>query len=114
MANLEMYRANTKRWGLTVTTNGIAENLTGGLLFFTAKSSPAAADNILQKSIGSGITVTDALGGLATVKLDPADTVGLPDKPTKLSYDVEYQNASGEIYTIASGALTVFPDVTVR
>lgn len=110
---LTMYRGNTAKWDAAVTLGGAPVDLTGitGLWFTVKRSTDSAA--LFQKSIGSGITVTNAAGGLARITFSPADTTSLPPRQVPLEYDLEYESG-GEVYTLARGRLTVEPDITTR
>jgi len=112
--SLTMYRGNTKSFSVAVTQNGIAYDLDNAAgLYFTARKSPGAPV-LFSKSIGDGITVTNAAGGLATITLDPADTSGLASFPVKLAVDLELETDAGAIHTAYYDTLTVEPDITVR
>jgi len=55
-----------------------AFDLTGATeLTFTVRATAAAAANSIQKTLGSGVTITYAAGGLFEVVVDPADTTAL-------------------------------------
>lgn len=111
---LTMFRGNTKKWTAALKLGGLPLNLTGATgLWFTARRAPGANPPVFQKSIGAGIAVTDAAGGIASITLQPADTAGLPSQQVQLSYDLEYE-AGGEVYTVAAGRILVEPDITVR
>lgn len=116
MSRLTIFRGDTRRFAITVTRGGVAEDLAGASLWFTAKPSVEDADNgtdVIQKSIGAGITVTDEPGGLATVEILPADTEDYTQRVDRtLVYDVQLETASGDIETIDTGTLVVKPDVT--
>jgi hypothetical protein len=113
MGAIEMYRGNSKTWTLTVTNNSVPVDITSVDLYFTAKTAEDTATEVFQKTVGAGITITDGVGGIASVNLGPADTTGIPSRITKLFYDVEYDDGTN-IYTIDKGVLTINPDITVR
>ncbi len=111
--DLKMTRGDTKEFEFTVTKAGVAVNLTGALAWFTAKTSLTDLDlnAKIAKSVGFGITITDAPAGKAVVKILPIDTSSLPDKST-LVWDFQVKDALGNVTTAASGFLAVSPDVT--
>jgi hypothetical protein len=113
MGAIEMFRGNSKTWTLTVTNNSVPVDITSVDLYFTAKTSEDTTTQVFQKTVGAGITITDGVGGIASVKLEPTDTTGIPSRVTKLLYDIEYDNGT-DIYTIDKGTLTIKPDITVR
>jgi hypothetical protein len=88
-------------------------DLTGAGIWFTAKASQGASTVIFQKSVGSGITVTDAASGAGMIELVPGDTHGLGARTVRLYFDLEVELA-GAVYTVAAGRLVVEPDLTVR
>jgi len=46
-------------------------------LTFTVRLTASATANAIQKTLGSGVTITYALGGLFEVVVDPAETAAL-------------------------------------
>lgn len=112
--DLSMRRGDTLRIDHTVTQGGAALNLTGKTLRFTAKRSHADGDAaaVFTKMIGSGITVTNAVGGLASTTISPADTSGLPALAQLLVWDLQLVDGSN-VYTVETGTLLVSPDVSV-
>lgn len=118
MAILSMYRGDTKKLDFTITDPGQvgspAVNLTGKTLKFTLKRSVGDTDvnAITQKTIGSGIVVTNAAAGQCRVTLSPADTAGLTDtRKVILQWDLQLTDGA-EVTTVAAGQLTLTPDVT--
>lgn len=88
---------------------------TGKRFIMTAKYkySDADADAVFQKLSGTGITVSTATNGTATVSIDSTDTEHLPPAVTKLVWDVQMDNNPGDPITLERGTLTVYPDVTI-
>ncbi len=80
---------------------------------FTAKTSPGASAVVFQKTVGQGIMVTDAAGGVGVIELVPGDTEALGARTVRLYFDLEVEIA-GAVYTVAAGRLVVEPDLTVR
>lgn len=117
ITNLNMVRGSTLSFDFSVTNTatGLAENLTGGTLKFTAKWDFTDVDGsaVFQKTIGSGITVTNAAGGLANVTIAASDTTSLPATIVNLNYDLKYTDASSNVWPILYGLLTIVPNVTV-
>lgn len=100
-------------------TTGIGANLTGGSLWFTAKTAKGLADpGTFQKTVGAGITLlsqtsTVTRGG-ATVAIVPADTTGLSAAvDTLLYYDLKYKDVGGEEVIIETGTIRVQAVVTL-
>lgn len=110
-----MYRGDTAAWDFTVTEpDGTAVDLTGASgIRFTAKdrASDADADAVITRTVGDGVTVTNAAGGIVRVQLEAADTSAL-SAPLSLVYDLQLADASGGIYTVAAGRLEIKPDIS--
>jgi len=60
---------------------------------------------VMTKGIGTGITVTDPTGGVFYITLDPSDTTALLGS---YIWEVKITTATSELYTVATGILTVF------
>ena len=67
---------------------------------------------IIEKTVGSGIVVTDGPAGLISVFLEPADTQSLPSTVCRLPYDIEIIDQTGRTFTTEIGRLRVNPDVS--
>ena len=80
-------------------SDGSAIDLTGAsmafMLFLGSYDAESAA--LVTKTIGSGITLIDAVNGLARLQLNPADTSGL-DASRKYRFRCRTTLASGEIF----------------
>lgn len=100
-------------------------NLTGVQMWFTGKRNVLDADGaaIFQKTVGSGITIDNAIGGSARVVLNPADTNvlvppanlderSIPEWKGIIYYDVQVKTAGGDIFTTVKGRIHVTLDVT--
>jgi hypothetical protein len=118
---LSMYRGDTKVVQVTI-SNLTASGLTGYSYWFTAKNQYSDADlSAVIRKTGSQATPNDfttvTLGdavtsGVITCTINPADTNTLPDYDSQLEYDVQIEDASGHVTTVATGILTVKVDVT--
>jgi hypothetical protein len=113
IADIEVTRGDTPAWNLAVTQGGSPFDLTGCQLYLTAKNQIIDLDpGVFQLTIGSGITVTNAAGGLARVQLRRADTAALSTN-VSLVYDIQLSiPGTSETYTLVRGNLTVVQDVT--
>lgn len=107
---LTMRRGDERVIEVAVTLNGNAQSLAGKGLTFTAKRSFGGA-SVFTKTIGSGITVTNAAAGFASILISPSDTSGFADQ-VGLVCDLQMDNNPGSPVTIASGTLTVLPDIS--
>jgi hypothetical protein len=56
----------------------------------------------------AGITITDPLGGILTVLLDPGDTEGLTGR---WYHELEVIDVAGDISTVITGFVTIRPDL---
>lgn len=110
---LRRVAGDTVKLDVAVTRNGSAVSLVGASLWCTGKTATSLADSAaaFQKTIGAGITVTNAAGGLATVVIAAADTVGILTQ-TDLFVDIQLLESSGDVTTVAAGVLSVYPGVT--
>lgn len=113
MTQLTMRRGDTPIWDLAVTENGSPFPLSGATLYFTAKVSLDDADpGLFQLTNGSGISITDAAGGLATIQPRRGDTNTLTADWNGF-WDVQVSIAgSSETHTVLSGTLIIARDVT--
>jgi hypothetical protein len=116
MASLTMYRGDTLILDCAVTAaGGGAQDLTGCTLTMTAKRSKNDADSaaVFQLTSPSGGIVIDSPASLGTgvITVSPSDTADLT-RDTKLVYDVQIEDGSGNIYTSETGTLNVTLDVT--
>lgn len=112
--NLKMYRGDTAQFRVTaLDIDGNPLDISGASAWFTAKRATTEADNtaVFQKTVGDGITITDALNGIMLVQLAEADTNTLTKKEV-LEYDLQVKDVLNGIYTVARGSLTVEADVT--
>lgn len=110
-----MYRGDTAAWDFTVTEpDGTAVDLTDAEgIRFTAKdrASDADVDARIVRTVGDGVTVTNAAGGLVRVQLEAADTSGLA-APLSLAFDLQLSDAVGGVYTVAAGRLEIKADIS--
>ena len=107
MSILSMVRGDTADFRVTLTDASGAELPLGSLgLTFTARHGPLT----ITKTVGFGVTVTDASGGIATVRIEPADTTSIEDR-TIFTWDLEVRDGA-VVQTPLSGELLVEMDVT--
>jgi hypothetical protein len=119
--NLTIVRGDTKKWTITIARNGVAVDLTGAYIWFTAKNSVKDEDDksliALVSKVpnmqGSIVVSSPATLGIATMTINPAATDFITP-PVNLQYDVQLEEADGTLTTVAVGYLQVTPDVTRR
>jgi hypothetical protein len=91
-------------------------NLTGFTVWFTAKPETALPDAqavfALDSATLGGVVLTTAAVGIFTVTGSSLATIGFPDGPVRLRYDVQIKDTSGNVFTIETGRMVVTPDVT--
>ncbi len=90
-------------------------DITGGKLWFTLKRTYADPDRAAVAQLsspGGGIVLTSPASGKATVTVPALVTANFPDGLTRLLYDVQLLDASGNVTTTEGGAYDVSPDVT--
>jgi hypothetical protein len=111
----EMRRGDTPAWDLAVVQDdGSPLDLSGWTIYFTAKRTITDPDpGVFQLTNGSGVTITDAAGGLATIQPRRADTSTILDEP-RLIWDVQLSKAGApdQTFTVISGELLIRRDVT--
>lgn len=115
MADFQITRGDTPTFNIAVALAGAPYSLVGCSIWFTAKWAYRDLDAaaVFQKTIGSGITVTNAPLGLATATLVAGDTSFLSAVKILLVYDIQVRTAGGLTFTVARGNLIVIPDVTL-
>jgi hypothetical protein len=121
-ATIELVRGDSAEYAIAVTTDEGPQEITGAELTFTAKTSLlASGEVVIEKTIGDGITVDDAVEGLATLAIAPEDTSGMTLMETSrgqffaptLYWDLQLKDLAGNIYTLNSGTMVVRGDATI-
>jgi hypothetical protein len=112
---IEVDLGETANMDFAISVGGVAQNITGWLIWFTAKrrvADPDAAAVIQHSTAAGGVTITNAVGGLGTVTLSPADTAGLPEQRLKLFADLQGKDGGGNLWTLSKGQIIIRPKVT--
>lgn len=112
MATLKVNRGTTYTIGIVYKKDGAPATLVGATVRFTMKSSEYDSDTsdtsaLIKKDITSGDS-----GGNATIVIAPADTATID--PGKYYYDIKVEEASGDIYKIDEGKVTLDGSPTNR
>ena len=107
--DLSMTRKKTGVWYITVTQydGTTPQDLTGSVLWFHAV---VGGVTISKNSPASGITITSAAGGLATLQIEPTDTTTVAAGSQVGPCELTLVNGS-ESYEVASGTLTIAQEV---
>jgi len=115
--DLEMVRGDTTTWNFAVTQDGDPYNIGGASFWFTGKRTMDATTDdsvkVFQRTLGDGITITDALNGLGSIQMAASDTYNLETYKVDLYYDFQIKIGS-EIFTLTRGKMVIWPDVTRR
>jgi len=105
LANLSFYRGEDIT--LTVTMTPVTD-ITGWTLQFTVRKQYGDTTALLAKTVGAGVTITDATNGVFTVALASAETTGLDLRA--YVYDIQRTNA-GNRTVLTIGSVTLLPEV---
>ena len=108
--DLNVYWGNTEVVDLTITADGVAVNLTGMSLVFTARDDYNGTVLIQRDTTDGGIVITGALTGKARLTLTPTDTEELDNRTYTVVYDVTLVDGTN-VYTVLTGRLLVNPVV---
>jgi hypothetical protein len=117
MSTLTITQGDSYQFPVTVTDQqtGDALDLSTGTLYCTVKQHISDVDpGLCQLTNGSGITLRTQSGatlGMADVKFTPAQTGDFP-APSLLLWDLQYDDGIGDAWTVASGIVSVEPQVT--
>lgn len=116
--DLTIIRGDDEFIDLTLATaSGTAVDLTDVDLWFTAKESQYDTDQaaVLFKTTPSQIVVTSPpTSGLAVVEIPGSETKLIRSRylSVPLYWDVQLKDGNGDIQTVATGTITITPDVT--
>lgn len=110
--DIEVDRGTTYGMAGVYKFNGVASDITGAAIRFTAKETKwdTDADDSDALITKAGVIV-DASAGTYTITLTDVDTY---KDPGKYYYSVKIELATGQIYTLAKGRLVIDPNTTNR
>jgi hypothetical protein len=106
MSAIVITRGNDAVFSGVARREGIAVDLTGAVLWFTAKRSARDPDSsavLAKDTVGGGVAVVDAVAGSFRVVLSEADTGGVP--VGRYAYSIKLLEADGTTTTIERGVL---------
>lgn len=106
-----LYRGDDYPIPLTFTKNGVAEDITGWKIYFTAKHYDTDTDDEAVIKYDT-TTHTDPTNGKSLIPLTNGETGDL--MPGKLVYDIQYKKPDGIVKTVMKGKWKVLQDVTKR
>lgn len=105
--DLAMYRGDGATWRAAVTdADNLPWDLTGWAATFIATRPDGTT--LCSLSIGAGITVASAAGGLLDVVVPPLSTSGLLAQEV-CGYKLRITRGAQGPFTVAAGTLTVLP-----
>lgn len=108
----KMAHGSTYRFTITVknATTGVVQDIgTWTSFWLTIKQDVSDADAaaIVTKTLGAGITKSDAANGQITCEIVRADTINLDYKPYSLVYDAWGVDPSGFPWNLVSGCFLI-------
>ncbi|NBW11877.1 MAG: hypothetical protein EBR82_27975 [Caulobacteraceae bacterium] len=111
VVNFALYQGDTLTFTVTVkNSNGSAYPLTGSNS--TMKIKRLSGTEVISLTVGSGITYTNAAGGIMSVTITATQSAALPTEKA-LAYDLQLEQSSGTIInTLVRGTITVTPQIT--
>lgn len=111
IAKISLTRGDTFVHRIVVkNTDETVKDITGATVRYTVREWMTGELQIIQKTVGAGIQLTNPAAGILDVTLDPADTAALvPGRA--YSYDCEVTHG-GQVSTVQTGSMTVVKDVS--
>lgn len=108
--NFEMHKGDTRTVTVTVTDDDDqAVNLTGATVKWAVANTPTSATLISKQTGGSGISITNATGGVFVITLVPADTSSLSART--YYHEAQVTDAAGVVSTVLIGKLKLIEDL---
>jgi hypothetical protein len=112
----EIFQGTTRDYTITVTLDGVNEDLTGGTLWFTVKSNYSDADNAAQLQLTSAdsaeIEILNQVNykGKAIIKITATQSEAI--SAGSYLFDVQYADSNGRVSTLINGDFVVKNNVT--
>lgn len=98
-----MYAGDTKDIKVSVTDpSGVLIDMTGSTIKWVLKKSPAITENVIEKTVGSGITIVSV--GNITIRLNAVDTQSLSGN---YYHGCELTDLLGNVSTLLIGIATI-------
>lgn len=97
---------STRRFSIPIVDSaGAAKNLTGASSIDFRLTDLSAVEGtpttLIPKAIGSGVTITDASGGIVQVLIDASDTISL--QPGDYHFEVKVVDAANDTESVTLG-----------
>lgn len=114
--HIRIARLESRKWNCKVTTDGVAQSLTGCSISFTVKQTLSNTDSgaLFKLYIGSGIAITNTTSGLydLTISSTHTQSVTKSGKNEQYVFDHRIQFPSGSVKVLEQGDFVVTPNVT--
>lgn len=116
--HIQLARLETKAWTCTVTTDGVAQDLSASTISFTVKRNYSDSDaSALFKLTGTfgtaaGITFSDSYTYCLAIGSTYTQSVTISGVNEKYHFDHRVQLPSGSIKVLEQGEFIVTPNVT--
>ena len=113
-ANLTLLHGDTYLERYTILRDDAAADLTGCTLKAMVKVDSMTADAaaLLTLTVGSGLTVVDALAGIVDLEISAAQSAALSASKSYV-WDLQVKEPGGRIFTAAGGTLMLTHDVVL-
>lgn len=104
--DFKMYAGDTKDIVVTVkTASGAVVDLSSASVKWALKRHTHGPHDVFKKTGGGGITITDVLGGVFTVRLNSIDTKDLHQG--RYYHEAEVTDMQGNVSTVMTGTVTL-------
>lgn len=116
-AHIRIARLEARKWNCKVTTDGVAQSLSGCTITFTVKKTFTGTDStaLFQLSAANGgISISDTTGGAydLIIHSTATESVSKSGKNESYYFDHRIQLPSGRIKVLEEGDFVVTPNVT--
>ena len=112
LRKLSQIRGDSQTLTITMTHDGVPYCIKNWAVFFTIKKSYDLPDSqaALQKIVTTFSDTTGGTTGVATISIDPEDTVDL--EPGEYDFDIQVRTSDEETFTVMRGKYEIEYDVT--
>jgi len=111
IANLRLTRGDTKIHQITVkNTDGSVKDISSATVKYTIRVLDFLGTQVLQKTVGAGVTLTTPADGILDATLSAAETAALIPFQ-RYVYDCEV-TISGQVCTVQQGKIDIVGDVS--
>lgn len=103
--NFEVYQGDSKVETVVIRDENAALLNLAGYTFNWVMFRMNTRENVLTKTLASGLSVPTPSNGECLITLDPADTVSLA--PGKYNHELEMTSSGGDVSTVTTGIVSV-------